>query len=75
VTFTEGGIKVNTECQALDRDGRPVPGLYVAGVDVGAISNVGYAGALSAGLITGLRAGLHGSRWHDAEARSRHRSS
>lgn len=75
VTFTEGGIKVNTECQALDRDGRPVPGLYVAGVDVGAISNVGYAGALSAALITGLRAGLHGSRWHDAEARSRHRSS
>ena len=75
VTFTEGGVRVNTEGQALDRDGRPVPGLYVAGVDVGAISNVGYAGALSAGLITGLRAGLHASRWHDAEARSRHRSS
>jgi succinate dehydrogenase/fumarate reductase flavoprotein subunit len=75
VTFTEGGVKVNTECQALDRDGRPVPGLYVAGVDVGAISNVGYAGALSASLITGLRAGLHGSRWHDAKAQSQHRSS
>jgi succinate dehydrogenase/fumarate reductase flavoprotein subunit len=62
VTFTEGGIRVNTEAQALDRDDRPVPGLFVAGVDVGAISNVGYAGALSAALITGLRAGVHAAR-------------
>lgn len=63
VTFTEGGVRVNRECQALDRDGLPVPGLYVAGVDVGAISNVGYAGALAAGLVTGLRAGIHSGRW------------
>lgn len=62
VTFTEGGIRVNTESQALDRDDRPVPGLFVAGVDVGAISNAGYAGALSAALITGLRAGVHAAR-------------
>ena len=63
VTFTEGGIRINAEAQALDRDGRPVPGLFVAGVDVGAISNTGYAGALSAAMITGLRAGLHAARW------------
>jgi succinate dehydrogenase/fumarate reductase flavoprotein subunit len=62
VTFTEGGIRVNAEAQALDRDDRPVPGLFVAGVDVGALSNVGYAGALSAALITGLRAGVHAAR-------------
>jgi succinate dehydrogenase/fumarate reductase flavoprotein subunit len=62
VTFTEGGIRVNAEAQALDRDDRPVPGLFVAGVDVGAISNTGYAGALSAAMITGLRAGLHAAR-------------
>jgi succinate dehydrogenase/fumarate reductase flavoprotein subunit len=62
VTFTEGGIRVNTAAQALDRDGRPVPGLFVAGVDAGAISNAGYAGALSAALITGLRAGVHAAR-------------
>ena len=63
VTFTEGGIRVDSEGKALDRDGHPVPGLYVAGVDVGAISNVGYAGALSAALITGLRSGIHAARW------------
>lgn len=68
VTFTEGGIRANTECQALDRDGYPVAGLYAAGADVGAISNVGYTGALSAALITGLRAGIHASRWHDARS-------
>lgn len=63
VTFTEGGVRINRECQALDRDGHPVPGIYVAGVDAGAISNIGYAGALSAGLVTGLRAGIHSGRW------------
>jgi succinate dehydrogenase/fumarate reductase flavoprotein subunit len=63
VTFTEGGIRVNRECQALDRDGAGVPGLYVAGVDAGCISNEGYAGALAAALVTGLRAGLHAGRF------------
>lgn len=63
VTFTEGGVRVNRECQALDRDGLAVPGLYVAGVDAGCISNVGYAGALAAALVTGLRAGLHAGRF------------
>jgi succinate dehydrogenase/fumarate reductase flavoprotein subunit len=58
VTFTEGGVKVNQDCNALDRSGRPVPGLFVAGVDVGAISIEGYIGGLAAGLVTGLRAGL-----------------
>ena len=62
VTFTEGGIRADLEGRALDRDGEPVPGLFVAGVDVGGISNVGYAGGLSAGLVNGLRAGIHAAR-------------
>lgn len=62
VTFTEGGIRADLEGRALDRDGEPVPGLYVAGVDVGGISNIGYAGGLSAGLVSGLRAGIHAAR-------------
>lgn len=65
VTFTEGGLRADPEGHALDRDGRPVPGLFVAGVDVGNISNVGYAGALSAALVTGLRAGVHAARAGD----------
>jgi succinate dehydrogenase/fumarate reductase flavoprotein subunit len=62
VTFTEGGLRVDPQGRALDRDGRPVPGLFVAGADVGRISNVGYAGGLSAALVTGLRAGVHAAR-------------
>ena len=62
ITFTEGGLRVNEQCQALDRDGRPVPGLYVAGVDVGGVSYEGYAGGLAASLVTGLRAGIHAAR-------------
>lgn len=63
VTFTEGGIRADVEGRALDRDLRPVPGLFAAGVDVGGISNVGYVGALSAALVTGLRAGIHAARY------------
>jgi succinate dehydrogenase/fumarate reductase flavoprotein subunit len=59
ITFTGGGIAVDRECRALDRDGLTLPGLYAAGVDVGGISNEGYAGGLSAALVTGLRAGVH----------------
>jgi fumarate reductase flavoprotein subunit len=58
-TFTEGGIRVDRECRVLEPDGQPIPGLFAAGADVGAISNGGYAGGLSAALVTGVRAGVH----------------
>ena len=59
ITFTEGGVRVNTDCQALDRSGAPIPGLFVAGADVGGISVEGYIGGLATGLVTGLRAGIN----------------
>lgn len=62
LTFTHGGVRINTACQALDRDGQPVPGLFVAGVDAGGIFYEGYVGALAASLVTGLRAGVHAAR-------------
>lgn len=62
LTFTHGGVRIDTTCQALDRDGRPVPGLYVAGVDAGGIFYEGYVGGLAASLVTGLRAGIHAAR-------------
>jgi succinate dehydrogenase/fumarate reductase flavoprotein subunit len=62
ITFTEGGLRVNTECQVLDRDARPIAGLFAAGADVGAISMDGYVGGLAAALVTGLRAGLYAAR-------------
>jgi hypothetical protein len=58
-TFTGGGVRVGRECQALHLDGHVIPGLYVAGADVGGISVGGYAGGLAAALTTGLRAGVH----------------
>jgi succinate dehydrogenase/fumarate reductase flavoprotein subunit len=62
ITFTEGGVRADRECRALDDIGRPVPGLYVAGVDVGAVSIEGYVGGLAPSLMTGLRAGINAAR-------------
>jgi succinate dehydrogenase/fumarate reductase flavoprotein subunit len=70
ITFTEGGVRANRDCQALDDMGRPISGLYVAGVDVGAVSIEGYVGGLAAGLMTGLRAGVNAARFADQAALS-----
>lgn len=54
-----GGIKSNASCQALDADGKPVAGLYVAGVDADLFTSPYYqmasanGFALSSGLIAG----------------------
>lgn len=54
-----GGIKSNASCQALDADGKPVTGLFVAGADADLFTSPYYqmasanAFALSSGLIAG----------------------
>jgi tricarballylate dehydrogenase len=30
ITFTFGGLRINTNAQAISTDGEPVPGLYAA---------------------------------------------
>jgi succinate dehydrogenase/fumarate reductase flavoprotein subunit len=62
ITFTEGGLRVDESCQALDVDGAPVPGLYVVGEAAGLVSNASQAGGLATGLVTGLRAARHSMR-------------
>lgn len=57
ITFTFGGVRTNSNGEALDYDGRPIPGLYAAGADIGGLSNYGYAGGLAPGYITGRWAG------------------
>jgi predicted oxidoreductase len=57
ITFTFGGVPISIRGEALDPDGSPVPGLYVAGADSGGLSNVGYAGGLAPAYITGRWAG------------------
>lgn len=59
ITFTLGGLRINTNAQVLDRSNRPIPGLYAAGVDAGGIHNEQYAGGLCLGLVFGRRAAHH----------------
>ena len=40
--LTLGGIKVNTDMQALDSDEKAIPGLYVAGQDMGGLYDSTY---------------------------------
>ncbi|KAI2818911.1 hypothetical protein CBS115989_4735 [Aspergillus niger] len=54
ITFTYGGIRIDSKGRALTTDGNPIPGLLVAGVDGGGFSNLGYAGGLALAFVTGF---------------------
>ena len=56
ITFTFGGLLVDSEARVLDRDGRPIPGLHAAGADAGGLYVRAYAGGIAAALVFGLRA-------------------
>jgi fumarate reductase flavoprotein subunit len=54
ITHTIGGLAVDSGCRVLrDSDGRPLPGLYAAGVEVGGVSVGGYTSGLAAALVFG----------------------
>ncbi|KAJ4229251.1 hypothetical protein NW757_014072 [Fusarium falciforme] len=53
ITFTYGGIEIDSLGRALGPDKAPIPGLLVAGVDAGGFSNLGYAGGLALAFVTG----------------------
>ncbi|MDA1118138.1 MAG: FAD-dependent tricarballylate dehydrogenase TcuA [Proteobacteria bacterium] len=59
ITFTFGGLRINTEAQVLDTDGAPIPGLYAAGELVGGIFYFNYPGGtgLTNGAVFGRIAG------------------
>jgi len=58
--FTFGGLKVNSDAQVLDQDGRVITGLYAAGETMGIYHQV-YTGSTSVlrGLVFGRRVGQH----------------
>jgi predicted oxidoreductase len=56
VTHTIGGLRVDRSARVLDEAGRPIPGLYAAGVDAGGISTGGYSSGLATALVLGLTA-------------------
>ncbi len=54
VTMTLGGLRIDERARVLAGDGAPIPGLYAAGADAGAISSGGYSSGLAAALVFGL---------------------
>ncbi|HEX6008303.1 MAG TPA: FAD-dependent tricarballylate dehydrogenase TcuA [Burkholderiales bacterium] len=59
ITFTFGGLKIDTTAQVLDMADRPIPGLYAAGELVGGLFYYNYPGSsgLMAGAVFGRIAG------------------
>ena len=64
ITFTFGGLRVNTDAHVLDTDLRPIPGLYAAGELVGGMFYNNYPGGagLMAGAVFGKIAGTSAAR-------------
>jgi len=61
ITFTFGGLHIDSQCRVLDSDGRHISGLYAAGELVGGLFYHNYPGGtgLTAGAVFGRRAGDH----------------
>jgi tricarballylate dehydrogenase len=64
ITFTFGGLKINTDAQVLNTDGEPIPGLYAAGELVGGIFWFNYPGGsgLTNGSVFGRIAGRNAAK-------------
>ncbi|MBI4081939.1 MAG: FAD-dependent tricarballylate dehydrogenase TcuA [Candidatus Lambdaproteobacteria bacterium] len=59
ITFTFGGLRVNTGAEVLDTEERPIPGLYAAGELVGGLFYFNYptGAGLTSGTVFGRIAG------------------
>jgi tricarballylate dehydrogenase len=61
ITFTFGGVKIDTSARVIDTEGVPIPGLYAAGEMVGGIFYFNYPGGtgLMNGAVFGRIAGTN----------------
>jgi tricarballylate dehydrogenase len=59
ITFTFGGLRVNTKAEVLDTTDRPIPGLFAGGELVGGLFYLNYPGGtgLMSGSVFGKTAG------------------
>lgn len=59
ITFTFGGVRVNTDAQVINTAQEPIPGLFAAGEMIGGIFYFNYPGAsgLTSGAVFGRLAG------------------
>ena len=64
ITFTFGGLKIDTSTRVLDMEDAPLPGLYAAGELVGGLFYFNYPGSagLMAGSVFGRIAGREAAR-------------
>jgi tricarballylate dehydrogenase len=64
ITFSFGGLRINTDAQVMSTDGAPIPGLYAAGELVGGIFYFNYPGGtgLTNGAVFGRIAGTSAAR-------------
>jgi tricarballylate dehydrogenase len=64
ITFSFGGLKINTDAQVINSDGEPIQGLYAAGELVGGIFWFNYPGGsgLTNGSVFGKIAGASAAR-------------
>ncbi|HET8570022.1 MAG TPA: FAD-dependent tricarballylate dehydrogenase TcuA [Candidatus Limnocylindria bacterium] len=64
ITFTFGGVKIDTEARVLDTEDQPIPGLYAAGEMVGGLFYYNYPGGsgLMAGAVFGRAAGVSAAK-------------
>jgi tricarballylate dehydrogenase len=71
ITFTFGGVRIDTTGRVLDGSGAPIPGLYATGELVGGLFYHNYPGGsgLMAGSVFGRLAG-EGAAKHAAASRS-----
>ncbi len=64
ITFSFGGLRINTQAQVISSDGEPIRGLYAAGELVGGIFYFNYPGGtgLTNGSVFGRIAGANAAR-------------
>lgn len=69
ITFTFGGLRINTRAQVLDTDMTPMPGLYAAGELTGGIFYFNYPGGtgLTNGSVYGRIAGYEAASAKSAQ--------
>lgn len=69
ITFTFGGLKISTEAEVIDTEGRVIPGLMACGELVGGIFYFNYPGGsgLTSGSVFGRIAGVSAAGWASAQ--------
>jgi tricarballylate dehydrogenase len=73
ITFSFGGLRINTDAQVISTDGDAIPGLFAAGELVGGIFYFNYPGGsgLTNGSVFGRIAGANAARAAQSESQSK----